>query len=103
MLLRQTLSILRSTVPDKSSALRSWSLETGTPLHAHVPRSECIKLQEWSKRCRSRPQTYYKLSYVDRRIDGVEQRICEDIPKLCDELGELVREWCNWCGNSQYR
>ncbi|KAK9846568.1 hypothetical protein WJX81_006713 [Elliptochloris bilobata] len=39
--------------------------------------------------------TYYKLSYVDRRIDGVEQRICEDIPKLCDELGELVREWCN--------
>ncbi len=41
------------------------------------------------------PQVYYKLSYVDRRVDGVEQRICEDVPKLCDELGELVREWCN--------
>ncbi len=40
-------------------------------------------------------QVYYKLSYVDRRVDGVEQRICEDVPKLCDELGELVREWCN--------
>ena len=51
------------------------------------------------KVCALRPQTYYKLSYVDRRIDGVEQRICEDIPKLCDELGELVREWCNWCGS----
>ena len=40
-------------------------------------------------------QVYYKLSYVDRRVDGVEQRICEDVPKLCDELGDLVREWCN--------
>jgi ABC-type uncharacterized transport system fused permease/ATPase subunit len=38
-------------------------------------------------------QTYYKLSYVDRRIDNPEQRICEDIPKLCDGLGELIGEW----------
>ncbi|CAL8461843.1 g1374 [Coccomyxa elongata] len=37
--------------------------------------------------------TYYKLSYVDRRITNPEQRICEDIPKLCDGLGELVGEW----------
>ena len=41
-------------------------------------------------------QTYYKLSYVDRRIDNPEQRICEDIPKLVDGLGELVGEWCKY-------
>jgi hypothetical protein len=39
------------------------------------------------------PQTYYKLSYVDRRVTNPEQRICEDIPKLCDGLGDLVGEW----------
>lgn len=38
-------------------------------------------------------QTYYKLSYVDRRVDNPEQRICEDIPKLCDGLGDLLRDW----------
>ena len=38
-------------------------------------------------------QTYYKLSYVDRRVDNPEQRICEDIPKLCNGLGDLVGEW----------
>ena len=37
-------------------------------------------------------QTYYKLNYVDRRIDSPEQRICEDIPKLCSGLSELTRE-----------
>ncbi|EIE25187.1 hypothetical protein COCSUDRAFT_65142 [Coccomyxa subellipsoidea C-169] len=37
--------------------------------------------------------TYYKLSYVDRRVTNPEQRICEDIPKLCDGLGDLVGEW----------
>ena len=40
-------------------------------------------------------QTYYKLSYVDKRIDSPEQRICEDIPRLADGLGDLLREWCN--------
>ena len=64
---------------------------------AHVAEGSAAKLV-WSECGALRPQTYYKLSYVDRRINGVEQRICEDIPKLCDELGELVREWCNWCG-----
>ena len=38
-------------------------------------------------------QTYYKMSYVDRRVDNPEQRICEDIPKLCNGLGDLVGEW----------
>ena len=38
-------------------------------------------------------QTYYKLSYVDRRVDNPEQRICEDIPRLTEGLGELVGEW----------
>ena len=40
-------------------------------------------------------QTYYKLTYVDRRIDNPEQRICEDIPNLASGLGDLLREWCN--------
>ena len=46
-----------------------------------------------------RAQTYYKLSYVDRRVDNPEQRICEDIPALCDGLGDLLGEWCKCaCG-----
>ncbi|KAL4532073.1 hypothetical protein Ndes2437B_g02499 [Nannochloris sp. 'desiccata'] len=36
--------------------------------------------------------TYYKLNYVDRRVDSPEQRICEDIPKLTAGLSELTRE-----------
>ena len=40
-------------------------------------------------------QTYYKLNYVDRRIDNPEQRMCEDIPLLADGLADLLREWCN--------
>ncbi|KAL4445411.1 hypothetical protein ABPG77_011236 [Micractinium sp. CCAP 211/92] len=36
--------------------------------------------------------TYYKLSYVDRRIDSPEQRICEDVPKLASGLADLTRE-----------
>lgn len=35
---------------------------------------------------------YYKLNYVDKRIDSPEQRICEDIPKLSSGLAELTRE-----------
>ena len=35
------------------------------------------------------------MTYVDRRIDNPEQRICEDIPNLASGLGELLREWCN--------
>jgi hypothetical protein len=38
------------------------------------------------------PQTYYKLSYVDRRIDSPEQRMCEDVPKLAAGLSDLTRE-----------
>jgi hypothetical protein len=41
-----------------------------------------------------RAQTYYKLSYVDRRVDNPEHRICEDIPALCDGLADLLGEWC---------
>lgn len=40
-------------------------------------------------------QAYYKLSYVDRRVENPEQRICEDIPKFCCGLAELSREWIN--------
>ena len=36
--------------------------------------------------------TYYKLNYVDRRVDSPEQRICEDVPKLTAGLAELTRE-----------
>lgn len=36
--------------------------------------------------------TYYQLSYVDRRVDVPEQRVCEDIPRLCGGLSELTRE-----------
>ncbi|EFN58353.1 hypothetical protein CHLNCDRAFT_142419 [Chlorella variabilis] len=36
--------------------------------------------------------TYYKLSYVDRRIDTPEQRMCEDVPKLAAGLSDLTRE-----------
>ena len=57
----------------------SWSIVFGSAIAYCVP---------WSM------QTYYKLSYVDRRIDNPEQRICEDIPKLCDGLGDLLGEWC---------
>ena len=35
------------------------------------------------------------MTYVDRRIDNPEQRICEDIPNLANGLGDLLREWCN--------
>jgi ABC-type uncharacterized transport system fused permease/ATPase subunit len=45
-------------------------------------------------RCR---QTYYKLPYVDKRIANPEQRICEDIPKFCSGLAELLREWVTAC------
>lgn len=29
---------------------------------------------------------------MDRRIDAPEQRICEDVPKLCSGLADLTRE-----------
>lgn len=35
------------------------------------------------------------MTYVDRRIDNPEQRVCEDIPNLASGLGDLLREWCN--------
>ena len=37
-------------------------------------------------------QAYYKLSHVDRRVDSPEQRVCEDVPKLCSGLADLTRE-----------
>ena len=37
-------------------------------------------------------QTYYKLNYVDRRVDAPEQRVCEDVPKLAAGLADLTRE-----------
>ena len=45
--------------------------------------------------CTGRTQTYYKLSYVDGRISNPEHRLCEDIPRFCDGLAELLREWVN--------
>ncbi|PSC69745.1 ABC transporter D family member 1 [Micractinium conductrix] len=36
--------------------------------------------------------TYYKLNYVDRRIDSPEARMCEDAPKLASGLADLTRE-----------
>ena len=51
------------------------------------------KQARWTIERRIVAQTYYKLSYVDRRVDNPEQRICEDIPKLCNGLGDLVGEW----------
>jgi ABC-type uncharacterized transport system fused permease/ATPase subunit len=36
---------------------------------------------------------YYKLSHVDRELDSPEQRICEDIPKLCTGMSNLSQEW----------
>ena len=42
-----------------------------------------------------RLQTYYKLSYVDGRISNPEHRLCEDTPRFCDGLAELLREWVN--------
>lgn len=42
-----------------------------------------------------RMQTYYKLSYVDGRIPHPEHRLCEDIPRFCDGLADLLREWIN--------
>lgn len=33
---------------------------------------------------------YYKLSYVNRQIGNPEQRICDDVPKLCSGLSQLL-------------
>ncbi|XP_077239794.1 ABC transporter D family member 1-like [Tasmannia lanceolata] len=35
---------------------------------------------------------YYKISHVDGRITNPEQRIASDIPRLCEELSDLVQE-----------
>lgn len=40
-------------------------------------------------------QVYYRLSYVDRAIEAPEQRLCEDLPKLCQGLSELTAEVIN--------
>ena len=40
-------------------------------------------------------QTYYKMSYVDRTIDNPEHRLCEDIPRFCDGVSDLLREVVN--------
>mmetsp|Transcript_38388 Transcript_38388/g.91038 ORF Transcript_38388/g.91038 Transcript_38388/m.91038 type:complete len:1229 (+) Transcript_38388:203-3889(+) len=36
---------------------------------------------------------YYQLNQVDRSVDSPEQRVCEDVPALCNGLGDLVQEW----------
>ena len=41
--------------------------------------------------------TYYKMSYVDRRIEQADQRICEDVPMLTSGLAELVQELLTAC------
>lgn len=35
---------------------------------------------------------YYRMSYVDKRVDNPEQRICEDIPKFASGLADLTGE-----------
>ncbi len=65
----------------------SWSGPSGQH-EQHSARAAGADTLPWAA------QTYYKLSYVDRRIDNPEQRICEDIPKLADGLGDLLGEWC---------
>ena len=39
--------------------------------------------------------TYYKLSYVDRSVAHPEQRLAEDVPKLCDGLGAVLHDAIN--------
>ena len=39
--------------------------------------------------------TYYKLSYVDRTVAHPEQRLAEDVPKLCDGLGAVLHDAIN--------
>ena len=39
-----------------------------------------------------RDMMYYKLNYVDRRIEMPDQRICEDVPRLTSGLSELLQE-----------
>ena len=35
------------------------------------------------------------MSYVDRKIDNPEHRLCEDIPRFCDGVSNLLREVVN--------
>jgi hypothetical protein len=83
--------ISRDTFVAFVSLLRLWphsfSSERPPPHLLSISRSKC---RAWTP-----SQTYYKLTYVDRRIDNPEQRICEDIPYLASGLGDLLREWCN--------
>ena len=58
--------------------------------------------QTWRKALTDRLQaryfqgmTYYKLSYVDRSVSHPEQRLAEDIPKLCDGLGAVLHDAIN--------
>jgi ABC-type uncharacterized transport system fused permease/ATPase subunit len=46
--------------------------------------------------------TYYKLNYVDRRVDSPEARVCEDVPKLTAGLADLTRELVVACVDAAF-
>lgn len=35
---------------------------------------------------------YYKLSFVDKRVDSPEQILSQDVPRLCDGLTEILQD-----------
>lgn len=45
---------------------------------------------------------YYKMSYVDRRIEQADQRICEDVPLLTGGLAELLQELIAACVDATF-
>lgn len=40
---------------------------------------------------------YYKMSFVDKRVDQPHNRIVKDVPAFCDELGDIVLQWLKVC------
>lgn len=45
---------------------------------------------------------YYKMGYVDRRVDEAEHRICEDVPMLSSGLAELLQELLTACVDAAF-
>ncbi len=45
---------------------------------------------------------YYKMGYVDRRIEQAEHRICEDIPMLTSGMSELLQELLTACVDAAF-
>ena len=35
---------------------------------------------------------YYKMSFVDKRIEGPEQILSNDVPRLCDGLSDIMQD-----------